>query len=323
MNNCVSVIIPFYNNEKYLEHCIQSVCDQTYKELNIILVDDGSTDRSLSIAQKFAAEDNRIQLLHESNSGVCRARNYGISKASGKYLTFVDGDDYIGKQYIDTLVTVAEINQADVVFCGYTSLNAKNGRKKGVIPTHFEKGKDEIWAYRISGVCSRLYLRQFWTDNDLKFLDEPGARGEDIPIVLYTNAIAKNIHVSKTAEYYYVQHQGSAMHSGGKVLFNFPFRAFSEVYKKVRKQFSSMNSESCAYFSIGVVKALAQFEYLIYRKSPDGTRKKFQDYVLDLIGLDLDYMNTAWQRLRHTVELPLQHKAAITFFLRKYTGLRN
>ena len=93
MNSLISVIVPVYNAEKYLDRCIQSIINQKYKELEIILVDDGSKDRSLEICNSYEKKDNRINVIHKENAGVSAARNTGIKKARGTYLAFLDDDD--------------------------------------------------------------------------------------------------------------------------------------------------------------------------------------------------------------------------------------
>ena len=102
----VSVIIPVYNSEKYVEKCICSVMAQTLPELEIIIINDGSIDESGKILRKLAQKDSRIILLEQENKGVAAARNLGVEKATGKYLTFVDGDDYLQEDYIEKMSSV-------------------------------------------------------------------------------------------------------------------------------------------------------------------------------------------------------------------------
>ena len=116
----VSVIIPVYNSEKYVEKCICSVMAQTLPELEIIIINDGSIDESGKILRKLAQKDSRIILLEQENKGVAAARNLGVEKATGKYLTFVDGDDYLQEDYIEKMYSLAEKETLDSVICGLT-----------------------------------------------------------------------------------------------------------------------------------------------------------------------------------------------------------
>ena len=125
----VSVIIPVYNVEKYLENCLNSIINQTYKDIEIILIDDGSTDSSGDICDVYAAKDQRIKVIHKENGGVSSARNIGLSLATGEYIGFVDSDDYIHKDYFEILLRgISKIN-CDLSICsmktfeGYSNIN--------------------------------------------------------------------------------------------------------------------------------------------------------------------------------------------------------
>lgn len=114
----VSIIIPVYNVEKYIDRCMRSVVDQTYKELEIILVDDGSTDDSGRKCEKWVMHDPRIKVYHKSNGGLMSAWKYGVEKSSGDYIGFVDSDDWIDSDMYETLLRHIEAQQADLALCG-------------------------------------------------------------------------------------------------------------------------------------------------------------------------------------------------------------
>ena len=115
----VSVIVPIYNAERYLESCIDSITNNTYRDLQIILVDDGSSDLSAAICDKFAANDSRIVVIHQQNSGLVAARNAGIGAASGDYISFVDADDQIAPEFYTKMVAAIESEDADIATCEY------------------------------------------------------------------------------------------------------------------------------------------------------------------------------------------------------------
>ena len=100
MEELISVIVPVYNVEKYLNRCVESIMNQTYKNLQIILIDDGSNDRSGKICDEYAEKDKRIEVIHKENAGVSAARNKGLDKAKGEWITFVDADDWIEKTFV-------------------------------------------------------------------------------------------------------------------------------------------------------------------------------------------------------------------------------
>ncbi len=118
----ISVIVPIYNVEKYLVRCLQSIIKQTYQNLEIILVDDGSTDTSGKLCDKFAEKDSRIIVIHKKNGGLSDARNVGIDKSSGSYLVFVDSDDWIDPDMISILYNVAQKNNSDIIECSYRNI---------------------------------------------------------------------------------------------------------------------------------------------------------------------------------------------------------
>lgn len=117
--NLISVIVPVYNVEDYLEECINSILSQTYTNLEILIVNDGSTDNSLEILQKFSQKDSRISVFTKENGGLSSARNYAIDRANGKYFTFIDSDDYIDNNYIEILMKGLIDNDADISIVNY------------------------------------------------------------------------------------------------------------------------------------------------------------------------------------------------------------
>ena len=103
MQPMISVIVPIYKVEKYLMRCIKSIQNQTYTNLEIILVDDGSPDCCGEICEEFAKQDKRIRVIHKENGGLSDARNYGVERSHGQYITFIDSDDYVANNYIEYL----------------------------------------------------------------------------------------------------------------------------------------------------------------------------------------------------------------------------
>lgn len=155
----ISVIIPIYNTDKYLERCIESVRNQSYKKLLIILVDDGSTDKSGKIADKVAECDVRITVIHKKNGGLSDARNYGIKRAldsNSKYITFIDSDDYVTRDYIEYLYNLVKNNNAEISICGMkkTSLQDDISGKKFCFEECYSKE---------TALAEMLYSKKFST----------------------------------------------------------------------------------------------------------------------------------------------------------------
>lgn len=319
MKPLVSVIVPLYNCEKYIEKCMASLLEQSYDHIEIIVVNDGSTDNSDEIMQQFIRPDLGIRYVRQANHGVAHARNTALKMATGKYILFVDADDYVGIHYVEDMVVCAEQNHSDLVISGFTMEEENNGKRTSLIPECYERLKNEIWAYRLSACCGRMYRKEFWDKYHLRFIQEKGARAEDVPITLFANAMAKNIAVVPNAEYYYVQHMGSAMHGKEKkVVFLFPYAAFRAMYEKTA---GSTTNNSKIFFDMGVLKFLAQFEFVIYRRAERAEKRKFASYVLQLLQDDFTGIVESWKQIRKKCGLPFMHKSAIDLFVLKYRML--
>jgi glycosyltransferase involved in cell wall biosynthesis len=119
----ISIIVPVYNTEKYLDNCIKSIVNQSYKNLEIILIDDGSTDNSGEICEKWSKKDSRIVLIHQNNQGVSTARNIGLNIATGEYIGFVDSDDYIDEKMYELLINKIKKYDAGICFCNVYAVN--------------------------------------------------------------------------------------------------------------------------------------------------------------------------------------------------------
>ena len=131
-NQKVSIIVPIYNKEKYLDRCMNSLVNQTYKDLEIILVDDGSSDRSLEICNDYAEKDSRIRVFAKENGGVSSARNLGMEQSTGAYLAFVDPDDYMELECIQLLKKSMDAEQADIVYCHPRDIEEGTGKSRTV-----------------------------------------------------------------------------------------------------------------------------------------------------------------------------------------------
>lgn len=209
----ISVIVPMYNCEAFIEKCIHSLLNQTYDNLEIIIIDDGSTDSSYAICSALAENDSRVHLLQQVNSGVSAARNAGLKYATGDYIGFVDSDDYVTSEMFAALNEAAEKNQADIVECGYFKADI-NGQvtltvtfEADVIHNNQEMMKKAFLGWNTEDFCcNKLYARALF--NDVKF---PGFHYSEDYYVNY-RVMAKSQTKVTIAEphYYYVQHDSNA-----------------------------------------------------------------------------------------------------------------
>lgn len=162
MNATVSIIVPVYNVEKYLEKCINSILNQTYKEIEVILVDDGSTDSSGTICDMYGEKDNRIVVMHQKNGGLSSARNSGIEICSGQWISFVDSDDMVVPEYIEILLRACIENGATIAQGKSTVENVLI--KKGV-RTDVMTGREMLLSNKFSvSSCCKLYHREIFDE---------------------------------------------------------------------------------------------------------------------------------------------------------------
>ena len=154
----ISVIVPIFNAGAYLAKCIESLIHQPYTALQIILVNDGSTDNSLAIAQKYAVQDRRIEVYTQTNQGQSVARNLGLQYAKGEYISFVDADDYVDNDFYTVLMQ--HIGDLDCVQIGYKRVSAQGKVLLEKLPKHF---------HQFTSPCMRLYRRELFTKHDLRF----------------------------------------------------------------------------------------------------------------------------------------------------------
>lgn len=205
MKYSVSVIVPMYNAEKYIDRCTKSILEQTYNNIEIIIVDDGSTDESLQKINKFL--DGRIKVYSQKNKGVSAARNLGIEKSTGDYLLFVDADDYIDKKMVEELVSKVE-NDSTLVFCNNYEI-WKNRIDARILFSEYnncEIKKNDVLKEIASGnaglVCSKLVSSKVIKDNNIKF-NEKIIMGEDQVFFLEVSEKTKTFKYVKKALYHY------------------------------------------------------------------------------------------------------------------------
>lgn len=168
----VSVILPVYQVEKYLGICIESVINQNYQNLEILLIDDGSTDKSGDICDKYAIRDKRIRVIHKENEGVSTARNVGIDNATGEWICFADSDDILEKDYVEYLLNMALDYQVDVaVTTGFfTTFGGKQVEQDCITEVSGEDATAAILYYHVPiGCYCKIFKRSFLTENKILF----------------------------------------------------------------------------------------------------------------------------------------------------------
>lgn len=179
----VTIIIPVYNSEKYIGRCLDSILNQSFKDIDILVINDGSTDKSKEIVEEYQSKYNNIKLINQENMGVAKTRNKAIKLVKTKYILFIDNDDYIDNDYIETHIQKIQESNADIVMSGYRRVNIdkKILFKQNLLNTNWSK-------YIVLAPWAKIYNREFLVKNNIEFLDY--GIGEDVYFNLV--AFAKN-----------------------------------------------------------------------------------------------------------------------------------
>ncbi len=240
----ISIIVPVYNNEKFLPKMLRSLFNQTFKNFELILINDGSTDSSLSIMRTFQNKFSDCKILDIENGGVSHARNIGIEASCGNYISFVDSDDYVSKRFLEILYSDLIKSNADVSCCNYCLYYPKIKLK---IPDFFALSsgiyeprkilKSLIFDFRIhSFLWNKLWKRSLFVKNNIKFPDTCFEDTAVLPILFYD---AKKISVNSAPLYYYTQHSESTVSPG--CMNEKKINDYIKSFEKIREFLESKN----------------------------------------------------------------------------------
>lgn len=209
----ISVIVPIYNVSKYLRRCLDSIASQTYENLEIILINDGSTDDSGKIAEEYAKKDKRARVIHQKNGGLSSARNAGLKIAHGEFVVFVDSDDYIDPGCIENLHDTAQKSDADIATCRFESFSEDNLRLKRspvspkLVMAGRESAADLLTRSRPAYIWTSIFRRSLFTDNNIEFPD--GRTYEDLATRFRLEFFAKKVAYTNQRLYHYLMRRSS------------------------------------------------------------------------------------------------------------------
>lgn len=289
----ISIIVPVYKVEQYLHRCVDSILNQTFTDFELILVDDGSPDKSGQICDDYAENDSRIIVIHQANQGAATARNNGIKTAHGEYIGFVDSDDYISKNHFEYLVNTAIRENTDIVMCNYNFVD-QNGnitRMSHGFDTGTVFGRDEIENILYKNIFNnentvgyfslwnKVFRKDFVTDNNI-LIDKNMSFGEDMIFIMDCFRFCKNIAFTENAGYYY------------EMLEDGLFSRYSRSF---------VNDISVCY------------DRLIKQTSPNDYNQK------DLVPISLKYWNYVNRQISHIVKNEKRIFNMILFTLRNKT----
>lgn len=208
-NEMVSIIVPIYNSEQYLETCLDSILAQTYTNLDIILIDDGSTDASGDICDAYAEKDHRIRVFHNTNQGVSYSRNYGIKAAKGRYLLFIDSDDTIAKNYVIGFVPF--IGTYDLIISNLTDVwedKCITRKINGMLSGNFTMDIYAVGSF-LRLLFSKIYIKEIIEKNDILFPEDVAYKEDQLFNYEYYKHIKTCAFVSGAPYYYYHRENNS------------------------------------------------------------------------------------------------------------------
>lgn len=291
----ISIIIPCYGVERHLDRCLNSIVNQTYQDLEIILVDDGSPDKVPQMCDEWAKKDYRIKVIHKQNAGLGFARNSGLEIATGKYVAFVDSDDYVDTKMYETLLKEAEKSDADAVFCGF-----KTEQRNGDWANSNEVSELTVWdgpelesfvldmvacaphikkerKFQMS-VWHSIYHRSVITDNMIKFHSEREVASEDLPFqvdyIMHSNRI---IYIPQSFYYYCLNETSlTATFKPEK------FERYKVLYYLLNEKLNSINGYRLrtSRFFIGYIRFFLQHLYTSdYKKKKDVVKAVCNDNI--------------------------------------------
>ena len=288
MSPAISVIVPVYKAEKYLDRCVKSILEQTFQDFELILINDGSPDACPAMCDAYAAQYPCVKAIHSPNRGVSSARNLGLKAAQGKYVKFVDSDDYLGPDHLKTLFEAAERSGASWVW-GRQTWVTKNGMGKeqfsGVLDGIAELTKEQAMkAFRrlyfakvLFSVWNKLYIRE----NIQKRFNETMDMGEDVVFNLeYLVSLDGTIAVIDNADYFYNRlNEQSAL-----VIFqNYQANSFLCFMNAVKEALACREgaNQNGIYKSIYMEQLIFETQYMIYRNKGKIRRQKLREYLLN------------------------------------------
>ena len=273
----ISIIIPVYKVEIYLEKCIQSVINQTYENLQIILVDDGSPDNCGKICDEYAQKDHRIEVIHKSNGGLSDARNKGLEIAKGEYIGFIDSDDYIESDMYEVLYNLLKQYNADVSICNFYTVsqgkiaikNAENGIKEY---NRIEILKEVLLDNNIQSYAwNKLYKKELF--DEIKY--PVGKKYEDIGTTFYLLEKCNKVVVTGKPEYYYINRQDSIVNNVTETTITDYIELIMQRYDYIEENIKELSSYNKDYLKRILKTAEQDIKNL--NEVGDYTKRKYEE----------------------------------------------
>lgn len=316
----VSVVIPVYNVEEYLHKCVYSVINQTYDNIEVLLINDGSTDNSGSICDELAKANDRVRVLHKSNGGLSHARNYGIDRCEGEYVTFLDSDDYLDADYIETLMDVAVSGNLDFVCGGQKKVDEKGNTLKEL---GYPLKKNPNTALRRLHVSGKIYKCKYLQEFNIRFPDGK----------LYEDNVFNIKALFLTNRFSLVDYNGyNQLVRYGSITTNriekdvIPYKEFISAIQDVMD-----NQKQCNDFQVFQYTVICFFTYFIFKATKshgylklDKTRKSNIDVVIEFCNYTVEvleeifpgYQKNKYLKISKNKELQLSQRIGAVIYVK-------
>ena len=333
----ISVIIPVYNVEEYIKQTVMSVLEQDYENIEIIIVDDGSTDQSSMICDEFLSLDKRICVFHKKNGGLSDARNYGVLKSTGEYITFIDGDDVISTDYISYLYNLIKKNNSDISTCG---LNFVKDYKE-IQEDNIEESIccDSVQAinmmlyrkYVSHSACGKLFkanifkcenskldiIKTYYSSDKMKFcpisdniLAFPiGVSSEDFATIYVAFLLCDKIEIGYSKKYYYINRQSSIMH---KKLSEWNFHIL-DIIDAVENVIQHYDVNKDAFYEMKMSCYLQLMKRILFEGF--NTNLRYQERIMSFITSKNNYKFNSGMRLPTRVRFNTLRISKKAYFL--------
>lgn len=297
----ISVIVPVYKVEKYLKKCVDSILSQTLQDFEVFLIDDGSPDNCGKICDEYSEKDNRIIVIHKKNGGLSDARNVALNKISGEYITFIDSDDYVSQNHLETLYNALVNSESDMSVCNISSYSDNQYDDSFFKPSNCFKVLDDRKSIFNPAIppcaCAKLFKKTIF--NDIRF--PVGRLYEDIFVNHEVLAKAKRLALTGENTYYYLIRSDSIMHQEYKPAFtdiidalNLRIKKLEElklydladenrrfIYSRVSVAFANLDASVPENRKrLNEIKKIYEDEYPKLMKATNNSKQKFRYWLL-------------------------------------------
>lgn len=311
----ISVIVPSYNVEPYLERCVQSLVSQTYTDLEIILVNDGSSDGTGDLCDKLAGRDHRIRVIHKENGGLSDARNAGIDIAEGEFYSFIDGDDFIETDMYEKMITEMADSDVSIVAGGFVVTDINGNTTISVSPERKYLTKEEAFmdlfgrSYISQSSCNKLFRSRLFTDIRYK----KGILNEDMEILPRLLDVGNHVVLIDRAVYHYIKKPGSITSSDYSMERYKTIEIERDIYRLCKEKYPKLKPWAGYYELKSLYGMLCNLEQCSNKN----------DFKIQELNIRRKILYTAFRCIWWKEVMSTHRNEVKTYFLNTAVGIRN